>query len=218
VRILDFGHAAQRLSDVAEAVWGPSDPAQPWAAAQRAELRDGDPATVVAAIRALPLADAYETAEAGRVQGEVLGYLEPRLPQMQYAAFRAQGLPIGSGIVESANKLVVEARLKGAGRRWAEPHVNPLLALRSALCSDRWAEAWAAIARARRDRPPTGATTPVVAAAASAASVAAPVRRRQPPRVAIPRQGPKTIVNGRPTAAHPWKRFAGGQPGASAKL
>jgi hypothetical protein len=198
VRILDFGHAAQRLGDVAEAVWGAGDPARPWAA-QRAELHDGDPASVVAAIRALPLADAREAAEAGRVQGEVLGYLEPRLAQMQYAAFRGQGLPIGSGIVESANKLVVEARLKGAGRRWAE--------------------AWAAIARARRDRRPPGAAPTVVAAAASAASVAAPVRRRrQPPSAAIPRQGPKTIVNGRPTAAHPWKRFADGQPGASAKL
>ena len=36
---------------------------------------------------------------------------------MQYPQFRRQGWPIGSGMVESANKLVVEARLKGAGMR-----------------------------------------------------------------------------------------------------
>jgi hypothetical protein len=36
-------------------------------------------------------------------------------------------------MVESATKLVVEARLKGAGMHWAEAHGNPLLALRKAI-------------------------------------------------------------------------------------
>ena len=45
-------------------------------------------------------------------------------------------------MVESANKVVVEARLKGAGMHWSRLSVNPLLALRNAVCNDRWAEAW----------------------------------------------------------------------------
>ena len=49
--------------------------------------------------------------------------------------------------VESANKVVVESRLKGAGMHWARPHVNPLVALRTIACSDRWAEAWPQIAQ-----------------------------------------------------------------------
>jgi hypothetical protein len=215
VRILDFAHGAQRLGDLAEAVWGTQEAGPAWAATQRAELREGTPETVLAAIRSLPLATAADPALATRVQQEVLGYLEPRVEQVRYAAFRAQGLPIGSGIVESANKHVVKARLSGAGRRWAEGHVNPLLALRGALCSERWDEAWAAIARARRVRP---APSPVATPAASAASVAAPVRRlRQPASPVLPRSGPKTIVNGRPTAAHPWKRFRAVPP-SPAKL
>ena len=56
--------------------------------------------------------------------------------------FQAQGWPIGSGIVESGNKLVVEARLKGAGMHWADCHVNPMLALRNIICSDRWKSEW----------------------------------------------------------------------------
>ena len=219
VRILDFPHGAQRLSDAAEAVWGAAEPAQSWAAAQRAALRDGTPEAVLAAIRALPLGAARDAAEAGRVQQEVLGYLEPRLPQMQYAAFRAQGLPIGSGIVESANKHVVKARLSGAGRRWAEPHVNPLLALRGALCSDRWGEAWAAIAAARQRRCHRASPAPAILPAASAASVAPPRRPAPlPASPALPRGGPKTIVNGRPTARHPWKRFPAVPPHPPAKL
>jgi hypothetical protein len=210
VRILDFPHAAQRLSDVAEALWGGGEPARAWAAAQRQALRDGEAAAVLATIRALPLAASPDATTADRVQADVLGYLEPRVEQMRYAAFRAQGLPIGSGIVESANKLVVEARMKGAGRRWAAGNVTPMVALRGALCSDRWEDAWRAIAHARRAHPrparaPDAAAGP--ARPAAAASVVPPVRRHRSP--AIPNlspAGPKTIVDGRPTAAHPWKR------------
>ena len=61
---------------------------------------------------------------------------------MTYAHFRAQGYPIGSGCVESANKLVVESRMKGAGMRWAAEHVNPMLALRNIACSNRWKASW----------------------------------------------------------------------------
>src|SRR4029434_215935 len=60
----------------------------------------------------------------------------------QYGVFQAEGWPIGSGMVESANKVVVEARLKGAGMHWSRASVNPLLALRNAVCNARWAETW----------------------------------------------------------------------------
>lgn len=219
VRILDFPHAAQRLSDVAEALWGPGATATAWAAQQRAVLQTGVPESVLAAIRTLPLAASPDPATAARVQAETLGYLEPRLEQVQYATFRAQGLPLGSGLVESANKRVVEARLKGAGRRWAEANVNALVALRGALCSDRWDEAWGQIAHTRRaGRPSAPAVAPAIPPA-SAASVAAPARRPLHPAIAaLPRSGPKRIVHGRPTAAHPWKRFGGGRPDPAAKL
>ncbi|GHO50397.1 hypothetical protein [Ktedonospora formicarum] len=74
--------------------------------------------------------------------GEHLDYLRKREALMQYPAFRAQGWPIGSGMVESANKLVVHARLKGSGMHWLRSHVNPLLTLRMAVCNDRWQEMW----------------------------------------------------------------------------
>lgn len=61
---------------------------------------------------------------------------------LDYAWFQARGYPIGSGSVESANTLVVERRLKGAGMHWALAHVNPMVALRTVACRDRWAEAW----------------------------------------------------------------------------
>jgi hypothetical protein len=40
-------------------------------------------------------------------QATALAYLVTRVEQMRYAQFRAAGWPIGSGMVESANKQVV---------------------------------------------------------------------------------------------------------------
>src|SRR6266699_2886525 len=74
---------------------------------------------------------------------EKLTSLQKREAHMQYPSYQQAGWPIGSGSVESANKLVVEARLKGAGMRWGRQNVNPMLVLRNAVCNRRWHETWA---------------------------------------------------------------------------
>lgn len=45
---------------------------------------------------------------------EHVGYLRKREAMMQYPEYQEQGWPIGSGMVESANKVVVEARRVGS--------------------------------------------------------------------------------------------------------
>ena len=37
---------------------------------------------------------------------------------------------------------MVEARLKGSRMHWADQNVDPMLALRNIICSDRWDSAW----------------------------------------------------------------------------
>jgi hypothetical protein len=160
VRILDFPHAAGYLSAAAQARWGAGTAqASAWLGKYRHELKYGTPAGVLRALRALPMARAPQPTEAQAVQTQALQYLETRRAQLEYAQFQAAGYPIGSGIVESANKLVVEARLKGSGMHWARANVNPLVALRAVLCSGRWAarwpQLWAALRRPPRPRPPT---------------------------------------------------------------
>jgi len=80
-----------------------------------------------------------------------LRYFRKRLPQLQYPHFLAAGWPIGSGMVESANKVVMQARLKGAGMHWEPANVNPMLALRNALRNERWEETWQLQQQRRKD-------------------------------------------------------------------
>ncbi len=138
VRILDFPHAAERVCAVGQAVWE-TDPArrQNWQEQQLHQLKQQGPAALLSELTAL-----QQQHPALEVVPAHQAYLEKRADHMQYPSYQAQGLPIGSGAMESANKLVVEARLKGAGMHWALPHVNPMLALRNILCSDHWETAW----------------------------------------------------------------------------
>lgn len=137
VRILDFPHAAQRLCLIADTIWSDdAAKALEWRYKQLHELKHKGPSKVVANVRRLLKAHPEH-----EELHEHLAYLDKRVAQMQYPHYQACGWPIGSGVVESANKLVVEARLKGAGMHWARANVNPMLALRNAVCNQRWQEA-----------------------------------------------------------------------------
>ena len=137
-RILDFPHAAEHVSKIGEFLHGEHiTENQHWLKEHLHQLKHEGPQALLLEFQELQ--KQYPDAEA--VSGN-LSYLEKRKEQIQYPLFLEQGWPIGSGIVESGNKLVVEARLKGSGMHWAEEHVNPMLALRNIICSDRWKEDW----------------------------------------------------------------------------
>ena len=56
---------------------------------------------------------------------------------MAYPTLRLDGLPLGSGAIESAARHVVQARMKRPGMRWPEPGARAMLALRARLRSGR---------------------------------------------------------------------------------
>jgi hypothetical protein len=148
VRILDFAHAAQRLSGMAQAVWGEGSPtASQWTKEHLHQLKHQGPECLLEEVRQLRCQHPHL-----EVLRENLGYLEKREAQMQYPLFQQQGWPIGSGMVESGNKLVVEARLKGAGMHWERAHVDPMLSLRNIVCSNRWQEEWPKVAERLRQQ------------------------------------------------------------------
>jgi hypothetical protein len=52
--------------------------------------------------------------------------------------FFIAGLPIGSGLVESACKWLIQQRFKGVGMRWSEDGFDHLLHLRLAWVNERF--------------------------------------------------------------------------------
>src|SRR6266566_808282 len=130
VRILDFAHAAEYINKIGQAVQdaGGRLPAR-WLDGVLHRLKHQGPERVLKHLAWL--AARYPSS----LIQEKLAYLHKREAHMQYPTYQAAGWPIGSGSVESANKVVVEARLKGAGMRWQRHNVNRMLALRNAVCN-----------------------------------------------------------------------------------
>ena len=138
VRILDFPHAAEHVTQLLEALEKAGMHFPPHMLDRCLHiLKHRGPRAL------LRLADRLgsDLAQQKGVQ-EHLDYLLKREAFMQYPEFQRNGWPIGSGMVESANKNIVEARLKGSGMHWERENVNPMLALRNAVCNDRWREMW----------------------------------------------------------------------------
>jgi hypothetical protein len=148
-----------------------------------------------------------------------LRYLSSRQEMMQYSLFQQTGWPIGSGMVESANKVVMQMRLKGPGMRWEPSHVNPMLALRGAVCNERWEEAWLATHKQQEHlrllRYQTLATPRLAHLIASTFLLLSRLRPPSPPPVvssppqkAPPPSSPPATLPGssRPSSSHPWKR------------
>jgi hypothetical protein len=219
VRILDFPHAAGYLTAAAAAAWADAPDRQAaWLAVQCHELKHGEPAAVLAALRtvAAEVAAAGASAVARETITTALGYLEKRQAHVQYAAFQAAGYPIASGAVESAHKVMVEARLKGAGMHWAPAHVNPMAALRNVVYNDRWEEAWGQLstqlrqqawarAQARRQArrsPALPAPAPVLAVS----EPDLPLWDDDPAAAPAPPPTPTPDQPARPAADHPWRR------------
>jgi hypothetical protein len=138
VRILDFAHASEYINDIGQAVQaaGGRLPAR-WFQSVLHRLKHQGPARVLRHVNWLAARYPSPTLQ------EKVTYLQKREAHMQYPTYQAAGWPIGTGLVESANKLVVEARLKGAGMRWGRQNVNLMLVLRNAVCNREWKQAWA---------------------------------------------------------------------------
>lgn len=211
VRILDFPHAGEHLNNIAQSIWGEgSAPAQTWLAEQLHQLKHTGPNGVLSEVRRL-----IATRPEQPTLSKELAYLEKRAAHMDYPAFRAAGWPIGDGAVESANKLVVEARLKGSGMHWARPHVDPMLALRNIICSDRWEEAWPQIVStlrqqeqqrrtARRHQRQATTTPPPVPPPVPATPQPVPA---PPCPTSQPAKPSEPTAPRRPADNHPWRRM-----------
>ena len=139
LQVVDWWHLVERLWKVAGVVFGPgSTEAEVWVKERKDELWAGNVSAVVNALRKLRSRRKGAQEEIRRLKQ----YLHTHGERMRYQEFREQGAPVGSGTVESACKNVVGSRMKRGGMRWKGEGAEGVLALRCALLSNRWHEAW----------------------------------------------------------------------------
>lgn len=139
VGILDFYHAAAYLWQAADAYkdGNPARTPQMWFERLRHQLRHGYVHRIIDELRWLSRSP-NTAASTKPVLERVHNFFDKHRHHVQYRQFKKQGLPIGSGMVESACKWLIQQRFKGVGMRWSEPGLNHLLQLRVAWVNQRF--------------------------------------------------------------------------------
>jgi hypothetical protein len=196
-QIVDWYHASQYVWNAATSIHGEASTARTsWAKQQLDALWEGRLDQLLAAL-------APHAGDDGAVDAAVSYYTTQR-GRMDYPRYRARGLQIGSGTIESTCKHLISARLKQAGMIWSEEGANAVSAVRAWLKSGRWGAALALRAVPQRRCQQPGLMLSEEPVAEQAAS--------KPPAVATPRELPMEMRErvqaelAAEAARHPWRR------------
>jgi hypothetical protein len=138
VQIVDFFHACEHLTSLAEALFGNgTESTKDYRYRWQGYLEVDQVGAVIAEAKGKlsPLADPEEARKA-------IGYFENNQSRMLYGTFREKGLFIGSGVVEAGCKTVVGQRVKESGMFWSVSGAENVLAIRCAVMNGDFDGYW----------------------------------------------------------------------------
>ena len=160
--VIDFWHACEHLQTASDHAVAPG-----WFEKYREILRH-DPRGVAKVIRALRhLRDAAAAPDRAETERE-LAFFRKHRHRMRYHALKEEGIAIGSGGVEAANKTLLTQRMKRSGMRWRIVGGQAVLTFRALIKSGRFERAWKALISAT-DTPANDNISPRAPAMAIAA-------------------------------------------------
>ena len=138
-QLLDFYHAAEHLHKTAVALW-PDGIADKWWHRRLDELKTGELEKFFAALKLT--AKRWTTSDPEVSPERLLNYFEENRQRLGYAQALKRNLPIGSGVVESAGRHIVQQRLKQSGMRWSMTGAQAILNLRTRHRKGQFEQYW----------------------------------------------------------------------------
>ena len=139
IAVLDFFHAAGHLARATKAMFDDPHSAQArrWFQRWRHQLRHGQHLSVLQSLTLLIHSGLF-TGKSFTTLLQVQAYFQRHHRHIRYSQFEKQQIPLGSGMVESSCKWLIQQRFKGVGMRWSEDGFNHLLFLRLAWVNQRF--------------------------------------------------------------------------------
>ena len=136
--LCDFFHVSEYLGAAAESCRARAP--NRWRRTQQARLKRGAWAKVIEA-----LSEHLEPPSTPEEQSPVCNghrYLTNRTDCLDYPRALRLDLPIGSGMIESGHRHVLQARLKRAGAAWLADHADQIANLRVLRANRQWSSLW----------------------------------------------------------------------------
>ena len=138
ILIVDLYHAKQHVSDLCKLLFSEESDIQRHRLSWWTDMEEGKIEKITREAReALPRRGKNRKAALTEI-----AYLEKNRERMRYADFRAQGLFVGSGVVEAGCKTVIGRRLKQSGMEWSVRGANAIISLRCMVLSGRFEDYW----------------------------------------------------------------------------
>jgi len=142
-QVLDFFHATEYLAKVSNAVFKDKSKSKEWLKQSCHTLKhEEDGAKIL-----LKEMKTFMKKKISNVKKEAINtaitYFTNHLEQMNYSTYLSEKLPIGSGVIEAACKVIIKQRMCNSGMRWKENGAKNVLILRCFNETDgKWKQFW----------------------------------------------------------------------------
>lgn len=137
--LIDFYHVCEYLAAASDACALKESPER-WTSRQSTLLKKGKTAKVIANLR--KCLEPESTSEEEAPVRAAWRYLTNRIDCLDYPRAIASDMPIGTGLIESANGHVIQDRLKGRGMAWLPRNAQAMAQARAFTASGRWEDYW----------------------------------------------------------------------------
>lgn len=134
--LLDFFHASEYLGDVAKEKLEEKEQ-KPWLQQQQELLKNNEWSKVLESIKVHIDEKKLDCAAA-----EAYRYLRNRKDQLDYKGALEEKLPIGSGLIESGHRHVLQSRLKIPGAFWLTKNAQEMAQLLVLRKNEQWEDYW----------------------------------------------------------------------------
>jgi hypothetical protein len=148
IQVLDFFHATEYLAKVSKAAFKSKIDGQEWLKQTCHILKHEEDGSKMLLEGMRSLIKRKISNEKKEEINTAITYFTNHLDQMNYSDYLEKNLPIGSGVIEAACKVVIKQRMCNSGMRWTDEGAKNVLVLRCFNETDgKWEQFWNKISK-----------------------------------------------------------------------
>ena len=143
LEVLDFFHATEYLAKVSKAAFKRKYEGKEWLKQSCHTLKHEDVGAEALLKEMKNLMKKKISREKKEEINTAITYFTNHLEQMNYSSYSVQNIPIGSGVIEAACKVIIKQRMCNSGMRWTDAGAKNILVLRCFNETDgKWKQFW----------------------------------------------------------------------------
>ena len=142
-QVLDFFHAGEYLSKASKAAFKRKSDGKEWLTAACHRLKHEEEGAKKVLKEMQGFLKKKITEEKKKEITQCITYFTNHIHQMKYPEYLAKKIPIGSGVIEAACKVIIKQRMCNSGMRWSDSGAKSILILRCFNETDgKWKQFW----------------------------------------------------------------------------